>query len=146
VADAGAATDPGHGIKVVRSINGGTTTDDAFALDVEASNAYEFRGRTVVGAGAYAYGLYKGANPSSSTPIDEYGEGDLENDWYLRSQLDQVDPVDPEVPVVPTAPTDPLYQAGVPSYEAYPQALLGLNGLNTLQQRVGNRFWMGSGN
>ncbi|MFC0246746.1 autotransporter outer membrane beta-barrel domain-containing protein [Falsochrobactrum ovis] len=155
VADAGAATDPGHGIKVVRSINGGTTTDDAFALDVEASNAYEFRGRTVVGAGAYAYGLYKGANPSSSTPIDEYGEGDLENDWYLRSQLDQVDPTDPtgptdpsdpKVPVVPTPPTDPLYQAGVPTYESYAQSLLGLNGVSSLQQRVGNRFWVGNGN
>jgi len=45
-----------------------------------------------------------------------------------------------------TTPTAPLYQAGVPTYEAYPQALLGLNGVPTLQQRVGNRFWAGSGN
>src|SRR5690606_20887147 len=59
---------------------------------------------------------------------------------------DPMDPVDPEVPVVPTPPTDPLYQAGVPTYESYAQSLLGLNGLNTLQHRVGNRFWMGSGN
>lgn len=38
-------------------------------------------------------------------------------------------------------PDTPLYQPGVPSYEAYPQILLGLNGVPTLQQRVGNRFW-----
>src|SRR5690606_10607504 len=39
----------------------------------------------------------------------------------------------------------PLYQAGAPVYEAYPQVLVGLNGLPTLQQRVGNRFWSGNG-
>ncbi|MBB4402820.1 hypothetical protein GGD52_003890 [Agrobacterium tumefaciens] len=39
--------------------------------------------------------------------------------------------------------TAPLCQAGVPTYEAYPRALLGLNSLPTLQQRVGNRFWDG---
>lgn len=39
-----------------------------------------------------------------------------------------------------------MYQSGAPSYEAYPQALLGLNGVSTLQQRVGNRFWAGGGN
>ncbi|WP_162791763.1 hypothetical protein [Agrobacterium tumefaciens] len=41
-------------------------------------------------------------------------------------------------------PTTPLCQAGVPTYEAYPRALLGLNRLPTLQQRVANRFWDGS--
>ncbi len=33
------------------------------------------------------------------------------------------------------------YQAGVPVLEAYSQALLGLNSLNTLRQRSGNRSW-----
>jgi outer membrane autotransporter protein len=84
---------------------------------------YAIGGKQAVVAGAYAYQLYQGG---TSTP----GDGD----WYLRSQL------------TPTEPSKPLYQAGVPTYEAYPQALLGLNGVPTLQQRVGNRFWAGNGN
>lgn len=82
--------------------------------------------QAVVGGTAYAYQLYKGNRTGSET-----------KNWYLRSELKPVDPVDP---------VKPLYQPGVPTYEAYPQALLGLNGLNTLQQRVGNRFWVGAGN
>lgn len=130
-ADAGADTEPGHGIKIVRSINGGTTTSDAFALDSSATNAYQFNGHTVVGAGAYAYSLFKGANPNSSSATDEYGEDTLDNDWYLRSKLNE---------------KEEQYTAGVPVYEAYPQFLLGLNGLPTLQQRVGNRYWNNAGN
>ncbi|MNR95995.1 AIDA-I autotransporter precursor [compost metagenome] len=76
-----------------------------------------FEGQQAVVAGAYAYRLYAGG---ASTPAD--------GSWYLRSALLNV-------------PNTPLYQPGVPSYEAYPQILLGLNGLPTLQQRVGNRFW-----
>ncbi|MCO4318102.1 autotransporter outer membrane beta-barrel domain-containing protein [Phyllobacterium sp. 21LDTY02-6] len=34
----------------------------------------------------------------------------------------------------------PEYHVGSPAYEAYPQALLGLNGVGTLQQRLGGRF------
>lgn len=34
-----------------------------------------------------------------------------------------------------------MYQPGVPLYESYAQSLLALNGLPTLQQRVGNRHW-----
>jgi len=52
----------------------------------------------------------------TSTPDD--------GDWYLRSNTFN--------PVVPVA-------------EVYPQHLLGLNGLPTLQQRVGNRYWNGEG-
>ncbi|GKX34947.1 MAG: hypothetical protein MnENMB40S_25650 [Rhizobiaceae bacterium MnEN-MB40S] len=33
------------------------------------------------------------------------------------------------------------FQPSVPVYEALPTALLALNGMPTLQQRVGNRFW-----
>ena len=47
-----------------------------------------------------------------------------DGDWYLRSSG---------------------LQPGVPVFEAYPQVLLGLNGLPTLQQRVGNRYWSGAG-
>ena len=46
----------------------------------------------------------------------------------------------------PTTPIAPIYQAGVPTYQAYGQALLGMNTLSTLQQRIGNRYWAGKGN
>lgn len=99
---------------------------------------YEFQGKQAVVGGAYAYQLYQGG---VSTPDD--------GNWYLRSELKPVPPVDqtnPDDPTTPVKPSKPLYQAGVPIYEAYPQALLGLNGVPTLQQRVGNRFWAGNGN
>ena len=161
VGGAGAATEPGHGIKFVRAINGGTTTADAFALDPNASNAYQLSGQTVVGAGAYAYTMFRGANPAAEDQTtDKYGETEIANDWYLRSTLKPTPPViDPPVnppvnppvtpPVTPPVvvpPVGPVYQNGAPTYEAYPQALLGLNELPTLQQRVGNRFWADNGN
>ncbi|PRD40363.1 autotransporter outer membrane beta-barrel domain-containing protein, partial [Phyllobacterium phragmitis] len=40
----------------------------------------------------------------------------------------------------------PLYQPGVPIYEAYAQVLQELNGVGTLRQRVGNRYWGGAAN
>ncbi|WP_173932041.1 autotransporter outer membrane beta-barrel domain-containing protein [Chelativorans sp. Marseille-P2723] len=43
-----------------------------------------------------------------------------DGDWYLRSDY---------------------YQPGVPIYEAYANTLQDLNGLGTLQQRLGNRTW-----
>ncbi|MER9656223.1 autotransporter outer membrane beta-barrel domain-containing protein [Mesorhizobium sp. M0152] len=43
----------------------------------------------------------------------------IDGDWYLRT----------------------TYSSSTPTYEAYPQVLLELNGLPTLQQRVGNRYW-----
>ncbi len=85
---------------------------------------YEISGVPVVVAGAYSYRLFKGNRTGTET-----------DNWYLRSQLTN-----------PTDPVDPLYQPGVPVYEAYPQALLGLNNLSTLQQRAGNRFWLAGGN
>lgn len=81
---------------------------------------YTFNGNQAVVGGAYAYQLYQGGlvNPA-------------DGNWYLRSEL---------------IPDKPLYQAGVPVYEVYPQFLLGLNGLSTLQQRVGRRYWNDDGN
>ena len=79
---------------------------------------YRNHGENAVVAGAYTYKLYQG---SLSDPAD--------GDWYLRSSAD-----------------DDGYQAGVPVYEVYPQFLLGLNALPTLQQRVGNRYWNHAGN
>lgn len=99
------------------------------------SGDYQHNGQSAVVAGAYAYKLYKNG-------VQDPNDGN----WYLRSQLD--DPTEgPEHPLTPAMPQlPPLYQAGVPVYEAYPQVLLGLNSLPTLQQRVGNRVWSGAGN
>lgn len=107
---------------------GAQTTEGIKIIDVMgASNGTfslvgntTYEGQQAVVAGAYAYRLYAGG---ASTPAD--------GDWYLRSVLQNTS----------APPATPLYQPGVPSYEAYPQILLGLNGLSTLQQRVGNRFW-----
>jgi outer membrane autotransporter protein len=105
---------------------GAQTTEGIKIIDVVGASNGNFtllgttayQGDQAVVAGAYAYRLYQGG---TSTPAD--------GDWYLRSALQD-------------APAGtPLYQPGVPSYEAYPQILLGLNGMPTLQQRVGNRFW-----
>ncbi len=103
---------------------GAQTTEGIKIIDVGGASLGAFtlvgtttyEGDPAVVAGAYAYRLYQGG---TSTPAD--------GDWYLRSVLQNT--------------TTPLYQPGVPSYEAYPQILLGLNGVPTLQQRVGNRFW-----
>lgn len=112
----GAGAQTNEGIRIIE-VNG--ASNGYFSLIGD----YTVGGKQAVVAGAYAYQLYQGG---TSTPTD--------GNWYLRSQLK------------PTEPETPLYQAGVPSYEAYPQALLGLNGVPTLQQRVGNRFWAGNGN
>ncbi|MHC5232966.1 autotransporter family protein [Brucella sp. LJL56] len=108
-----------EGIKIIEV---GGMSDGEFALKGD----YEIQGEQAVVAGAYAYQLYKNGK---ADPTD--------GDWYLRSTLKpkEVDPV------TPTIPLKPLYQAGAPLYEAYPQVLQALNGMSTLQQRVGDRYW-----
>nr|WP_245432724.1 autotransporter outer membrane beta-barrel domain-containing protein [Mesorhizobium loti] len=118
----GTGAQTSEGIRLIE-VNG--ASNGSFSLIGD----YMVNGRPATVAGAYAYQLYQGG---TSTPTD--------GNWYLRSQLNPTDPVDPG------QPTEPLYQAGVPTYEAYPQALLGLNSVPTLQQRVGNRYWAGNGN
>lgn len=81
---------------------------------------YVIEGQQAVIAGAYGYTLWHNG-------VDDPQDGH----WYLRSKL--LSPV--------VQPEDPLYQPGVPVYEAYPQVLLGMNSLPTLQQRVGNHYW-----
>lgn len=116
------------GIKVVQ-VKG--ISNGAFTL----LGDYVHDGAQAVVGGAYAYKLYKNG---VTDPAD--------GDWYLRSEMKDkpIDPVDPVDPVKPPKP--PLYQAGAPVYEAYPQVLLGLNGLPSLQQRVGNRYWNNADN
>lgn len=120
----GAATAEG-----IELISVGGASNGVFSL----SGDYQFGGKPAVVAGAYAYQLYKGNRSGTET-----------KNWYLRSELQDASPGAPGVEPNPTA-SKPLYQPGVPTYEAYPQALLALNGVSTLQQRVGNRFWSGAG-
>ncbi|WP_181592328.1 autotransporter outer membrane beta-barrel domain-containing protein [Rhizobium tropici] len=140
------------GTNKLRIVNAGgpgaqTTSDGIKVVQVDGSSNGQFsllgdyviKGQQAVIGGAYAYTLWHNgvANPA-------------DGNWYLRSQLANpvigpVDPANPANPVDPVNPADPggpIYQPGVPLYEAYPQVLLGLNGLPTLQQRVGNRYWI----
>ncbi|MFC5768463.1 autotransporter-associated beta strand repeat-containing protein [Thauera sinica] len=105
----------------IRIVDVGGASGGVFTLRGD----YTFEGQPAVIAGAYGYRLYKNgiANPA-------------DGDWYLRSAL--TNPPEP-----PRPPAPPLYQPGVPVYEAYPKTLLALNGLPTLQQRIGNRAWGG---
>ncbi|WP_170990238.1 autotransporter outer membrane beta-barrel domain-containing protein [Aquamicrobium sp. LC103] len=116
---AGAATNEG-----IELITVGGTSDAVFSLVGD----YQVGGVPVVVAGAYSYQLFKGNRTGTET-----------NNWYLRSEF--IDPTDPD----PVDPEEPLYHPGAPVYEDYPQALLNLNNLSTLQQRVGNRFWLTDG-
>lgn len=132
----------GEGVIKINNVGGpGAPTREGIKIvDIGgASNAifrlsgdYEFQGAGAVVGGAYAYQLYKNGIASAD-----------DGNWYLRSVL----PGSENQPVPDdSTPGTPLYQAGVPSYEAYPQLLLGLNSLPTLQQRVGNRYWSNAGN
>jgi fibronectin-binding autotransporter adhesin len=121
-----------EGIKIV---DVGGASDGVFTL----LGDYALNGRQVVVAGAYGYGLEKNG---VSTPND--------GDWYLRSGLtnppQNPDPgpgpgPNPGPDPDPDPQPEPPYQAGVPVYEAYAQALQGFNALGTLQQRAGNRTW-----
>ena len=105
-----------EGIKVV---DVGGTSAGTFSL----AGDYVFQGDQAVVGGAYAYRLYKNG---VGTPTD--------GDWYLRSAL--VDPGNPD--------PGPLFSPAVPIYEAYPGVLQSLNELDTLQQRIGNRSWVGA--
>ena len=139
----------GASILAVNNINGGggLTSEGIQVIQIAGSSDADFTlqsGYKV--AGAYTYRLYKG-NASGSDV----------KDWYLRSAATPVPPVKPTDPVTPVTPVDPEatkpdevvvpeYHVGAPVYESYAQSLLGLNTINTLQQRVGNRYWSGAGN
>ncbi|PRD41038.1 hypothetical protein C5748_23985, partial [Phyllobacterium phragmitis] len=147
------ATSGNTNVQVTNLGGGGAqTTEGIKIIDVGgASNGqftllghYTFAGQPTVVGGAYAYRLYKNG---VSTP----GDGD----WYLRSGLEfnpqqlepgPVIPPNPGPAPTPTPTPQPLYQPGVPIYEAYAQVLQELNGVGTLRQRVGNRYWGGAAN
>lgn len=108
---------------------GGQTNEGIKLVDVGgASNGqftlqgdYVYEGQQAVIGGAYAYTLYQGgvANPN-------------DGDWYLRGAT--------------TEAGDPVYQPGVPVYQALGGVAQELNGMGTLRQRVGNRYWSGAAN
>lgn len=145
------------GIKVIEvaGMSGGT-----FALQGNAT----FQGEQAIVAGAYAYRLQKGST-SSATDGNWYLRSNLQTPSDPTDPGTGVTPVgspggstgtSPHLPIRPGRnnirdiddvrdirdyrPDTPLYQPGAPTYEAYPQILLELNGLPTLRQRVGNRF------
>ncbi|MBP7240455.1 autotransporter-associated beta strand repeat-containing protein [Amaricoccus sp.] len=108
-----------------QTVNGIKLIDVAGASDAEFTLAGDLvvGGRPAVIGGVYAYSLYQGG---VATPTD--------GDWYLRSR-----PVGP-------APGPDVINPAVPVYEAYPYALLALNKLPTMQERIGNRYWKAGGN
>ena len=121
----------GNSLVQVTNINGkGAQTDNGIKIiqvdgastgDFQLSSSYTHNEEAAVVAGAYAYKLFKGGKADDAN----------DRDWYLRSELKD---------------KKPQYQAGAPVYEVYPQFLLGLNNLPTMQQRVGNRYWNNAGN
>jgi len=76
---------------------------------------YEIGGEPVLVAGAQVYRLVRN---DTVDPDD--------GDWYLRSK----------------GGSEPSYQPGVTLYESYAGVLHALSGLDTLQQRTGNRSWL----
>jgi len=158
--DNGAGAPTVNGIRIIEV--GGTSNADAFAL----RSSYEIEGQKVVVVGAYAYALYQGG---VSTPTDgdwylrsALAPKDPEPENPGNNPGTPPDSSDPDTNPHTNPGTDPstgpgtqpgggsetggenpkpVYQAGVPVYEAYAQSLLSANGLPTLQQRVGNRYW-----
>lgn len=106
-------------VEGIKLIDVGGNSDGTFALQGD----YIFEGSQAVVSGAYAYRLYKNGVTNTT-----------DGDWYLRSTLKDKAPVDP------TTPGTPLYNPAVPVFEAYAGALLNLNSVSTLQQRVGDRY------
>lgn len=118
----GAGAPTVEGIKV---IDVGGASNGAFTLQGD----YVFQGQQAVIAGAYAYTLQKNG---VSTPND--------GDWYLRSAYVSPSGSGSSAPGTSGVVTSPIYQPGAPLYEAYGQLLQSLNRLQTLRQRVGERF------
>lgn len=125
------------GIRIIEV--GGVSPGNAFRLvgDYVTSD-----GQQAVIGGAYAYTLRRNSLRS------------LDGNWYLTSQFTRIDPetglpeVDPETGLPEIDPEtglpeqSPRYQPGVVVFEQYPQVLAALNTVPTLQQRVGNRYWL----
>lgn len=128
----------GNGIEILRGATGG-----AFNLIGDYATK---KGQQVVVGGAYAYSMYKGG---IVTPVAKAATA-APKSGFIRSLLGNffgggIQPA--ALAADPTANSYFLrttgYQAGAPVYEALPQVLQQMNTLPTLQQRVGNRQWVG---
>ncbi|MHC5306499.1 autotransporter outer membrane beta-barrel domain-containing protein [Bartonella sp. LJL80] len=140
------------GIKLIDAINGATTNQGNFTIGSGWGRGYQRGDGVMAVAGsdtAYAYLLYRGTAKNSSGK-DVYGDSDNASDWYLRSGEYVVDGGGGSDGGGSTngghdggdgSVNKPSYGPSTPLYEAYPQVLMSLNRLSTLQQRVGNRFW-----
>lgn len=122
-----------EGIKI---IDVGGASNGTFSLQGD----YVFQGQQAVIAGAYAYTLHKNG---VRTPND--------GDWYLRSAYTVSSDSGSSstgssgdgtgsATGSPGVIISPIYQPGAPLYEAYGQVLQSMNRLQTLRQRVGERF------
>ncbi|GGA91021.1 autotransporter [Brucella endophytica] len=101
----------------IKIVDVGGASEGQFGLQGD----FAYQGKQAVVGGAYAYQLYQG---SITDPTD--------GDWYLRTAS--------------TADGKPLYNPGVPVYESLGGVAQELNGVGTLRQRVGNRYWGGAAN
>lgn len=125
VGGSGALT-PGNGIQLVEVRNKEASAEGAFALNGDYTTK---DGQQAVVGGAYAYTLFQNG----------VGGDSADGNWYLRSQIVPTPPG--PTPPEPPQPPQPRLQPGVPVYEVYPQHLLALNAVPSMQQRVGNRYW-----
>ncbi|WP_025138568.1 autotransporter outer membrane beta-barrel domain-containing protein [Achromobacter sp. DH1f] len=82
-----------EGIRLVETVNGGTTDANAFHLDAR-SDGYR-QGVGLIAAGAYDYRLARG------------GQGGTADDWYLVSHVSTLPPLITVVPLVPGQIVDP---------------------------------------
>lgn len=159
-----------EGIKVVDARNGALTNNDSFVIGSGWGRGYRRDDGVMAVAGsdtAYAYTLARGPL-KKARDHDAYNDNEYAYDWYLRSGQDNSNNSDDDNNNTGGNSGDggnnsngsngggsnqggtgtdrpeqakPYYGPSVPLYEAYPQVLLILNRLSTLQQRVGNRFW-----
>lgn len=121
----GGALTVANGILVVESVNGATTSNDAFSLGGPAA------------AGPFEYYLYKGGVTAGT-----------QNNWYLRNTVvpgPTPAPVPPDVIVPPTppdiGPDVPLYRPEVPNYAVIPPVArqAAIAALGTFHERRGEQ-------
>jgi outer membrane autotransporter protein len=109
------------GIVINNTAGAGTqTTNGILVVDVSGTSDTE---AFLLGNGDYVLSSGEDAIVAGAYG---YALRQIGDDWYLQSEMLNF---------------TPIYQPATPVYEVYAQALLGMNGLSTLQQRVGNRYW-----
>lgn len=120
------------------TLHGDFTTTDGEQAVVHGAYAYTFR-TLEYGQGRWWYLTSDLADPQSPVaPVPEVPD----------PETPVPNPVTPGLPVFPVIPETPdenvpqRYHPGAALYEQYPQILAELNRVPTLQQRVGDRYWV----